>query len=982
MLAALVCCAVLSSLAAPCSASASASTPSAATDAGPPALTPSLTAADTAPAAPDPSSQDPPLDDPVGDSHTGKPDVGYAFPGGGFLGTYRVNGQGTFCIDLNGSGPSTASGYHVTSGTKVRTQVGWTADHKGGTAASITGPWLTELQLGQLAYVTDRYAETSSALTASAAEHVIRLLTVGDKAQATRETVRWKQAVAAHPLLAKTFPVMADDVAKHAGPYKPALTWATAPSVTTPGVLAVQVLSAAGVPVPGVTLTVSVSSSAGSSTSSATTGTGGTAKVTIPVRATGTLSVAVTTARLAAATPLLYLPKKYSTPGTTDYAAQRTVGRSARIAVSASVSATIAAAVPTVAVSVPTAKAYPGDTIGATLTVGGTVSAYSGTATATLWGPLTAKPTANSCAAPTSIAGTVSVAVTGDGTFPVPGIAVTDPGYYAWSVVLPGSALQAAVTSVCGASTATAQVLPPATPKVSTASTPTSVLPSGTVTDTLTVSGSAPSYAGTATATLWGPFVAKPTATSCTGATQAGQVTVAVTGNGAFTTPSVTLITSGYYTWTDDLTATAAQAAFTTTCGADVVQVLPPATPKITQKATPGSPAVGGTVTDTLTIKGTVKGFTGTATATLWGPYPAKPTATDCAPTDSQAGQVTVAVPGDGSMTTPAVTVSAPGYYTWTTNLPGTTAQADVTTVCGEATAAVTVTATPTVSIAVTGPLLIGTDASGTITLTDSFPGLSLKATATLYGPFAAVPGATSCTTKTKVTASTVPLSGDNSYSTDPITPTLVGYYSWTVSVPKDAAQAAVAQACGDPAGTFQVVRADLGALTVNNTGSAGASAPSGTTAGKGPVLSIPSASINAPLVRVGLLAPGIATPADPSLAGEVDVAAHAGEAAGTIVVAGRASDPNNAAGALFRLPQVATGAQITLKDPVTGVTQKFTVTAVQTYPRSQALPASLFTQTDTPLRLVILSATDPVWYGGGTQVTYRSNVVVIATAS
>jgi hypothetical protein len=55
-------------------------------------------------------------------------------------------------------------------------------------------------------------------------------------------------------------------------------------------------------------------------------------------------------------------------------------------------------------------------------------------------------------------------------------------------------------------------------------------------------------------------------------------------------------------------------------------------------------------------------------------------------------------------------------------------------------------------------------------------------------------------------------------------------------------------------------------------------------------------------------------------------------------------------------------------------------VTSATTMPRTQVLPATLFAQTG-PLRLVILSATDPVFFGAGL-VTYRSHVVVTAMPS
>jgi hypothetical protein len=144
-------------------------------------------------------------------------------------------------------------------------------------------------------------------------------------------------------------------------------------------------------------------------------------------------------------------------------------------------------------------------------------------------------------------------------------------------------------------------------------------------------------------------------------------------------------------------------------------------------------------------------------------------------------------------------------------------------------------------------------------------------------------------------------------------------------------------------------------------------------------VLTIGSVSISAPLVGVPLSPPGIAVPSDYSLAGEVEDGAHVGDSWGTIVVAGRVGDVHGVHGALYDLSRVAVGDTIGLTD-VDGLDGRFTVTSVTTRPRTDVLPASLFTQSG-PLRLVILSATDPVFFGGGL-ITYRRHVIVTATAS
>jgi hypothetical protein len=200
------------------------------------------------------------------------------------------------------------------------------------------------------------------------------------------------------------------------------------------------------------------------------------------------------------------------------------------------------------------------------------------------------------------------------------------------------------------------------------------------------------------------------------------------------------------------------------------------------------------------------------------------------------------------------------------------------------------------------------------------------------------------------------------------------------VGVPGNATSAAVTIPCGSADGTFQVTRPDVGALTVPSTSTSGSTVPSGAVpASADPQLSIPTAGISAKLVPASLSGTDVTVPADPSLVGQLDAGAGAGDPLGTMILAGRASDTHSSPGSLAGLASVTPGAAVTVKD-VWGKTRKFTVATVQVLPRTLPLPASLFAQSG-PLGLVILSAGDPVHYGpGGSLVTYRSHVVVTAT--
>ncbi|NHA02133.1 hypothetical protein G5V59_27530 [Nocardioides sp. W3-2-3] len=87
---------------------------------------------------------------------------------------------------------------------------------------------------------------------------------------------------------------------------------------------------------------------------------------------------------------------------------------------------------------------------------------------------------------------------------------------------------------------------------------------------------------------------------------------------------------------------------------------------------------------DNVRVSNAPADYAVTATATLYGPYPAQPTGEACQPAEV-AARKTFAVRGPGTYPTPDVTVPADkaGYYTWVISLPATADTAAVTTPCG-----------------------------------------------------------------------------------------------------------------------------------------------------------------------------------------------------------------------------------------------------------------------------------------------------------
>jgi hypothetical protein len=676
------------------------------------------------------------------------PAVGYRFPDGGFMGTYLVAGRPAFCIDLDGQGPHTATGYDTVATDAIRRQLGWTVDHAGGTSASIKGATLTGAELAQLAYLSDRYATTRSAVIAAAAEHVVRGLTVGDAAQVAREKVRWAQAVRAHPQLVPMAATIARDVHDHAGPYTLKASWSTTPTAKAPGVVTAQVLSASGRALSKVAVIASFAGASGRVSVNATTGSTGTATLPVPAFHKGTLDVTLITRALPVAAPLLLTPQHYLDAGSRDHFAQRMVA-----------------------------------------------------------------------AAPEQ----------------------------------------------------------------------------------------------------------RPTA---------------------------------------DLTAE-----------------ITPLTPTLTTAASTAdrSPA---DLTDAVTVTGTAPGFRGTLAATLWGPFPAKPAAKDCAAakagTPTPFGTVSAAVTGDGVVTTGPITVTAPGYYTWSQDLPEGDLQAAAQAPCAGSTEITVVPASPKLTLAVNGDMTPEGTLASTLTLADSYPGFTGKATPTLYGPFSAPPVTGDCTSKAKALSASVTFAGDGDQPLPDLVQPRTGYYTWAASLPATATQAAVSIACGAAGSTFLIARPDLGALTLTTTSTAGSVAPSGGPATAGPAIVIKSAGVAAKLVTGSRLLGGMTTPANVAQAAELDVGGHVGDPMGTIVIAGRSSDSHGAPGGLAGLTSVSTGDPISVTD-VRGGTRSFVVDAVTTLPMTQDLPATMLSQS-SPLRLVVVTGTDVASFGIG-QITYTSNLIVTAHA-
>ncbi|WGX97266.1 SdrD B-like domain-containing protein [Nocardioides sp. L-11A] len=105
-----------------------------------------------------------------------------------------------------------------------------------------------------------------------------------------------------------------------------------------------------------------------------------------------------------------------------------------------------------------------------------------------------------------------------------------------------------------------------------------------------------------------------------------------------------------------------------------------PGNPTLTTATSDAKALVGADLHDAVTITGFTAGGTSTGSATLYGPFSA-PSAATCT-TDTRVGSVAF-TPANGTVRTPAVTVTRPGYYTWVASITADQFNNPATHACG-----------------------------------------------------------------------------------------------------------------------------------------------------------------------------------------------------------------------------------------------------------------------------------------------------------
>ena len=418
--------------------------------------------------------------------------------------------------------------------------------------------------------------------------------------------------------------------------------------------------------------------------------------------------------------------------------------------------------------------------VGGSVTDQATVSGGSGPTGTITWKVYASTDT--SCVSPL-LGFSSTQTVNGDSSYTSDSLTVTTGGSYIWGYTYSGDGSNNGSTG-CGG-TNESFTAAKAIPTLGTSAT-VSVNVGGTVTDTATLAnGYNPT--GTITYTLYGPS----TTQSCT--TSVGVVTSTVTGNGVYTSPSITPPSAGTYWWIANYGGDGAggnNQATTNTCGdTGESTVVNKVTPTITTTSSSSTVIIGGSISDVATVS---NGFSPTGTIT-WHVYASADT--NCTtPLFSYTGTQTV----NGNTTyspSASLTPTNIGTYIWGfTYAPGADLNNNAVSGCGGANESFNVTkATPTISTTASpSSITAGGSAADQANLSGGYGTLGGTISYTLYAP-----NDTTCSgTPTPLTATGSTVSGMGTYSSGSVQPSVVGTWHWIATYSGDGNNNSVSDPC------------------------------------------------------------------------------------------------------------------------------------------------------------------------------------------
>jgi hypothetical protein len=388
----------------------------------------------------------------------------------------------------------------------------------------------------------------------------------------------------------------------------------------------------------------------------------------------------------------------------------------------------------------------------------------------------------------------------------------------------------------------------------------------------------------------------------------------------------------------------------------------------VTTQVSAATVAPGSQVSDQVVVGG-LGALPATIDVSLYGPY-ASPAAIDCA--GAPVSTTTVAANGDGTYTSPKVTLPSAGYYTFHETIAAAATYAALDTPCAAATETTFAKADAALLTRASSSVVRPGSALSDHLTVSGLGRTPAKITVDLFGPYASLAQVDCAGAPLAVRSLSVP--GDGSYVSPAVTVARAGFYVFREQIDRSALIAPVQTTCAETAETSLGAPAIItgGRGPVPRAGAASSSRPAGSTPA---TVAIPSLGISAPVqpVTIDLAIGELGVPADIHHVGWWRDGAAPGDPTGTVLIAGHVDSAAAGAGAFYPLKSAKTGATITVT-AAGGRAYTYRVTGVQTVLKAD-LPIGIFTRTG-PARLALVTCGGPFDAQTG---HYIDNIVVYA---
>jgi hypothetical protein len=754
------------------------------------------------------------------------------------------------------------------------------------------------------------------------------------------------------PAVSRIFDRIAGDSERLHGPYR--VVVGGLPSRMTVGAEATvtfRVLAESGAAVPNVRLALSGSGLAGVP-GSVETDDNGIARVEVTAAAAGEHTLSARSEPVASTLPAYYFP---TTPvavrnGQRMLApdAQRVTGGSSVTVGKARIAASTVARPGTILV---------GQSARDEVKLTGALPSYRGTVRWALYGPFRAVGQIV-CSGEPAARGTFRAS--GSGTYRTDPAQLARPGWYAYQEVIPPDAAHIGLTTPCNVPSERVRV--EVQPRVTTVVSSQRTAPGAAIFDRVRVTGLAGETV-TVNAALYGPFAAPDVIKCDTKAVWTGSI--AASADGEYQTEPVTLQTPGFYSYREWIVAGGFVRATTTKCGEVAETTVVVATPEVRTQISDQTTRPGARITDKVIVTG-LGALAVTVKVALFGPFVSRG-AISC--TGKPYWRGTFSARGDGTYTTPPVTLHRVGYYTYRETIARSLANNAEVTECGDVAETTLATAQPVVTTIVSNDVVRRGSALYDRIRVSGLGKTPVRIGVELFGPF----GARSdiACTGTPYWQGVAYAKGDGELRSPSVRIAKVGFYTYRERILRTPHVAEVETKCA------LVSETALSAPAINTGRSTGGRATRvGQADPRAPVrVAIQSLGINAPVSPTGINVAKGELDANPNVGRTSwwrDGAAP-GAPAGTVLIAGHVDSASQGPGAFFRLKEARVGDRITVTSR-SGARRSYRVVSVRTMPKAQ-LPPDVYSTRGRP-RLALVTCGGPFLEAVG---HYRDNVVVIA---